>query len=60
MSLIGYFPDIYLPLINGALIESYPGKTGYAIYFSGISVMGLMGSVAAWRLYQLSVRRQAS
>ena len=50
ISLIGYSPDVYLPLINGALLERYPGKTGYALYFSGIAVFGVLGALAAWRL----------
>ena len=57
ISLIGYAPDIYLPLINGALVERYPGKTGYSIYFAGISLMGVLGATAAWRLKVL-VQRQ--
>ncbi|MEH6556935.1 MAG: MFS transporter [Oceanicoccus sp.] len=50
ISLIGYSPDIYLPLLNAALLEAYPGRTGYAIYFIGLSLMGLVGAVAAWQL----------
>lgn len=50
ISLIGYSPDIYLPLLNSALLEAYPGRTGYAIYFVGLSVMGLFGALAAWQL----------
>ena len=50
ISLIGYSPDIYLPLLNSALLEAYPGRRGYAIYFVGLSVMGLFGALAAWQL----------
>ena len=50
ISLIGYAPDVYLPLINGALLERYPGKTGYSIYFIGIATMGLLGAASAYRL----------
>lgn len=50
ISLVGYSPDIYLPLINGALLERYPGKLGYSIYFTGIALMGFVGAAAAWRL----------
>jgi hypothetical protein len=37
-------------LVNGALLERYPGKTGYAIYFCLIAAMGIFGALAAWRL----------
>jgi len=56
MSLIGYSPDIYLPLLNGLLLERFPGKLGYSLYFGGIVVMGILGTMAAWRLHVL-VRR---
>lgn len=54
ISIIGYAPDIYLPLINGPLLEAYPGRLGYAIYFLGIAFVGLLGTAAAWRLKQLA------
>ena len=57
MSLIGYSPDIYLPLINGALLERYPGKPGYSIYFGGIVLFGILGTVSAWRLHIIVSRR---
>ena len=57
MSLIGYSPDIYLPLINGALLERYPGKLGYSIYFGGIVLFGIFGTVSAWRLHIIVSRR---
>ena len=57
MSLIGYSPDIYLPLINGALLECYPGKLGYSIYFGGIVLFGIFGTVSAWRLHIIVSRR---
>lgn len=57
ISLIGYSPDIYLPLINGYLLEAYPGKQAYDIYFLGISAMGLLGALAAWRLKVIVAQR---
>ena len=50
MSLIGFSPEIYLPMINSTLLESYPGRQGYVIYFCGIAACGLIGAWAAWRL----------
>ena len=60
ISLIGYSPDIYLPLINGPLLERYPGKLGYSIYFGGIVIFGLLGTLSAWRLHVLVSRREAA
>lgn len=50
ISLVGYFPDIYLPLLNTALLEAYPGRSGYVIYFLALSAMGFIGVAAAWQL----------
>ncbi|MEL7128321.1 MAG: MFS transporter [Pseudomonadota bacterium] len=54
LSFVGYAPDIYLPLINAHLLETYPGHTGYILYFSGIGACGLIGAAAAWRLKYLT------
>ena len=56
ISLVGYSPDIYLPLINAELLERYPGRTGYTIYFLGIAAMGVLGVIAAWRLKMVVAR----
>ncbi len=53
ISFVGYSPDVYLPLLNNYLLEIYPGKTGYAIYYNIIAFMGLLGALAAWRLKQI-------
>ena len=50
ISLVGYAPDIYLPLIRGELVDRMPGQWGYGIYFLGIAAFGLVGAAAAWRL----------
>ena len=51
MSLVGYSPDIYLPMISGYLLDHYPEKMAYSIYFSIIASGGFIGAFAAWRLY---------
>ena len=57
ISLLGYSPDIYLPLINGVLLDNYPGKLGYSIYFGGIVLFGLLGTLSAWRLHVMVSQR---
>ena len=49
ISLVGYSPDIYLPLLNGYLLEVLPGKTGYNVYFLLISAMGCLRKIVASR-----------
>jgi len=53
ISLLGYSPDVYLPLVNNAIFAHYPGKPGYNIYFSVIAAMGVLGACAAWALHLL-------
>jgi len=58
MSLVGYSPDIYLPLLNGVLLERFPGKLGYSIYFAAIVAGGVLGAAAAWRLHVIVSKRE--
>ena len=57
ISLIGYAPDIYLPLIRGALVDRLPGQAGYSLYFLGVAAFGLAGAVAARRLARIAANR---
>jgi predicted MFS family arabinose efflux permease len=50
ISLIGYAPDIYLPLLRGALVDGIPGRWGYGIYFLAVAAFGIVGALAAWHL----------
>ena len=50
ISMIGYAPESYLPLVSAALIEQYPGGLGYKIYYLIISACGLCGAYAAYLL----------
>lgn len=59
ISLIGYSPEIWVPLMNGYFLDTYPGRTGYAYFYGGIAVLGLLGAAAGYRLYRISVRQLA-
>ena len=52
ISMIGYFPEFYLPLISAPLLEQYPGVLGYQIYYLIISGFGFIGAYAAYLLIQ--------
>ena len=59
ISLIGYAPDVYLPLIRGTLVDRIPGQWGYAIYFLAIAGFGIVGAMVAFRLGRLAATRRA-
>ncbi|UXJ53708.1 MFS transporter [Pseudomonas citronellolis] len=46
ISLVGYSPDVFLPLLNGWITDRFPGFVGYQIYFSYVVAVGLLGVVA--------------
>lgn len=50
ISMIGYFPEVYLPLLSASLIEQYPSGDGYKIYYLIVSSAGLLGAYAAYLL----------
>ena len=59
ISLIGYAPDIYLPLIRGMLVDRIPGQWGYGIYFLAIAGFGIVGALAAWQLARITASRRS-
>jgi MFS family permease len=48
VSAVAFTPDIFIPLLGGALIDQYPGPEGYRYYFlitAGICTVGLIASM---------------
>lgn len=43
ISLVGYLPDIILPIFNSALFKTFGGNGGYNAYFIASAVMGVVG-----------------
>ena len=58
VSLAGYSPDVFLPLLNGWITERFPGLPGYQIYFAYVVVVGLLGVAAALTLKHMLNRKQ--
>jgi MFS family permease len=57
ISVVGYSPDVLLPLINGWVTQTFPGMLGYQIYFTYVLVMGSLGVVAALALKKRIAKR---
>lgn len=53
ISMIGYTPDIFLPLLNGYLAERYEGLTVYHLYFGYIASVGVIGMFACRKLKKM-------
>ena len=49
-SVIGFLPDIYMPVLAGNILDSYPGLLGYRLLFGGASIVAGLGVIAAWML----------
>ena len=54
VSMIGYTPDIYMPLLNTYLINTYGDAVGYQLYFGSVGMTALLGGAAAFYLLSLS------
>lgn len=52
ISMVGYAPDAFLPLLNGWFTQTFPGVLGYQLYFSYVVVMGVLGAVATHVLHR--------
>ena len=49
-SVIGFLPDIYMPVLAGNILDTYPGLPGYRMLFGGACVVSGLGVIAAWML----------
>ncbi len=54
VSMIGYTPDIYMPMLNTYLIDTYGDSVGYQLYFGGVGLTAFFGTACAFYLLHLS------
>lgn len=53
ISVIGYTPDIFMPLLGGVILDQLPGPQGYRVFFllvAGISAVGLVATLVLARM----------
>ncbi|WP_449183863.1 MFS transporter [Trinickia sp. YCB016] len=61
ISVLGYSPDVFLPLLNGYFTQHFPGALGYQLYFGYVAFMALLGAVAAQVLrHRLNLRKSGA
>lgn len=54
VSMIGYTPEIYMPMLNTYLIDTYGDSVGYQLYFGGVGLTAFFGTACAFYLLHLS------
>ncbi len=54
VSMIGYTPEIYMPMLNTYLIDTYGDSVGYQLYFGGVALTAFFGTACAFYLLHLS------
>ena len=53
VSVLGFTPDIFAPLVAGYLLDGYPGETGFRYYYLVIGGMSLIGLLASYSVYRM-------
>ena len=56
ISMIGLSPDIFMPLLGGILLDTYPGAEGYRYFFLFVSAMCVLGVIATRTLATRNAR----
>ena len=52
-AMLSFSPDILLPILNGYLLETYPGVLGYQLYFVYMAIVSLIGVYSCIAFYRL-------
>lgn len=60
ISLIGYLPDIFVPLINGHFTTKYEGAQGFIYYYIYIASVSVIGALITFYLHICLKRKQLS
>ncbi|MCK5747600.1 MAG: MFS transporter, partial [Oricola sp.] len=53
ISVIAFTPDVFMPLVGGALLDAYPGETSFRYFFGLITALCVCGGVAMYVLKKL-------
>jgi len=47
VSVVGFTPDVFMPIVGGVLLDRYPGGVGYRYFFGLIVVLCIFGLLAS-------------
>ncbi|MCP4044726.1 MAG: MFS transporter [Gammaproteobacteria bacterium] len=56
ISAIGFTPDVFMPLLGGAILDNYPGAEGYKYFYAVIAVMCMAGTLSAYIIMKKAKR----
>jgi nitrate/nitrite transporter NarK len=59
ISAFGFTPDVFMPLVGGALLDAFPGGAGYRYLFGIIALLCVCGIAATLGLRGLSKARRS-
>ncbi|MEM5437462.1 MFS transporter [Paraburkholderia diazotrophica] len=60
ISVLGYSPDVFLPLVNGYLTQTFPGVHGYQMYFGYVAAVSAVGGCAGLVLRNMLNRKEGA
>jgi MFS family permease len=58
VSVVGFTPDVFMPMVGGVLLDRYPGAPGYRLLFLFIAVLCLGGLFSAIIIQRKYARRK--
>jgi len=44
---VGFTPDVFMPIVGGVLLDRYPGELGYRYFFGLIVMLCALGLLAS-------------
>jgi len=60
ISVVGYTPDVFMPMLGGVLLDKFPGGLGYRYFFVFIVIMSIFGLLSALVIAHKSTVKQKS
>ena len=60
VSVIGFTPDVFMPMLGGVLLDKYPGGEGYKYLFAIIVIFCVVGLLAAIAIHRRKGRRKTA
>src|SRR4030042_1634601 len=60
VSVVGFTPDVFMPIVGGVLLDRYPGGLGYRYFFALIVGLCILGLLSALLIHRRSSQRKGT